>query len=81
VLGALGDDVAKKRGPSPAEARIGILSKPRDWFSVALRVGTHLDDQIGAPRLRAMLELVYTGPKVVEHHDESPVEEDDDSDD
>jgi len=77
VVGALGDDVAKKRGPSPAEARIGILSKPRDWFAVAFRVGTHLDDQIGAPRFRAMLELVYQGPPVVEHHSEAPVPVDD----
>ena len=83
VVGALGDDVAKKRGPSPAEARIGIVSRPRDWFAVAFRVGTHLDDQIGAPRFRAMLELVFQGSPVVDHRSEAPVEQgrDDDEDD
>ena len=84
VVGALGDDVAKKRGPSPVEARIGILSRPRDYLAVAFRVGTHLDDQIGAPRFRAMLELVFQGAPVVEHRSEAPIEEpvdEEDSDD
>jgi hypothetical protein len=82
LVGALGDDVAKKRGPSPVEARIGIVSRPRDWFAVAFRVGTHLDDQIGAPRFRAMLELAFEGPAVVEPApDARPVEDEEDSDD
>ena len=80
VIGALGDDVAKKRGPSPVEARIGVLAHPRDYFAFAVHVGTHLDDQIGAPRLRAMLELIYTGPPVVEHHSDAPREDDEDDD-
>jgi hypothetical protein len=78
LVGALGDDVAHKRGPSPAEARIGVLAHPRSWLAVAFRIGTHLDDQIGAPRFRAMLELVYQGPPVNEHHVEAPNDEDDD---
>ncbi len=78
LVGALGDDVAKKRGPSPAEARIGVLAHPRDTFAFAVRIGTHIDDQIGAPTFRAMLELIYTGPPVVEHRSEAPVEDDDD---
>ncbi len=78
VVGALGDDVAKKRGPSPAEARIGVLAHPRDNFAFAVRIGTHIDDQIGAPTFRAMLELIYTGPPVVEHRSEAPVEDDED---
>ena len=80
VVGALGDDVAKKRGPSPAEARIGVLAHPRDYFAFAVRIGTHIDDQIGAPRFRAMLELIYTGPPVVEHRSEAPVDDEDDDD-
>ncbi len=76
LVGALGDDVAHERGPSPAEARVGVLAHPRSWLAVAFRVGTHLDDQIGAPRFRAMLELVYQGPPVVEHHVEVFDEED-----
>jgi hypothetical protein len=78
LVGVLGDDVAHERGPSPAEARVGVLAHPRSWLAVAVRVGTHLDDQIGAPRFRAMLELVYQGPPVVEHHVEVFDEEDSD---
>jgi hypothetical protein len=78
LVGALGDDVAKKRGPSPAEARIGVLARPRDWFAVAFRIGTHVDDQIGAPRFRAMLELTFEGPAVVEAHHEAPIDDEDD---
>jgi hypothetical protein len=81
LVGALGDDVAHQRGPSPAEARIGVLAHPRSWFAIAFRVGTHLDDQIGAPRFRAMLELVYTGPPVAEHPREEPALDEEDSDD
>ena len=81
LVGALGDDVAHKRGPSPAEARIGVFARPRSWLAVAFRIGTHLDDQIGAPRFRAMLELVYTGPPVVEHPTEPSEDIEEDSDD
>lgn len=80
LVGALGDDVAKKRGPSPAEARIGLSAHPRDYFAFAVRIGTHVDDQIGAPTFRAMLELIYTGPPVVEHRSDAPVDDDDDDD-
>jgi hypothetical protein len=80
LVGALGDDVAHERGPSPAEARIGVFARPRSWLAVAFRVGTHVDDQIGAPRLRAMLELVYQGPPVVERHVDAARDDDDDDD-
>jgi hypothetical protein len=76
LVGALGDDVAHQRGPSPAEARVGLLAHPRSWLAVAFRIGTHLDDQIGAPRFRAMLELVYQGPPVMEHPREDVEDED-----
>lgn len=61
LVGALGNDVADKRGPSPLEGKIGLISRIRPWWAVAARVSTGLNDQIGAARLRAMLELVYVG--------------------
>lgn len=59
VVGVLANDVAGKRGPSPAEARVGMASDIRTWLSIAGRVGTAIDDEIGAPRFRGMLEVVY----------------------
>lgn len=59
VVGVLGNDVAGQRGPSPAEVRLGMASDIRSWLSVAGRIGKGIDDEIGAPRFRAMLELVY----------------------
>lgn len=59
IVGVLANDVAGKRGPSPAEARVGMASDIRTWLSVAGRVGTAIDDEIGAPRFRGMLEVVY----------------------
>jgi hypothetical protein len=59
VVGVLANDVAGQRGPSPAEARVGIASDVRAWLSIAGRVGTGIDDEIGAPRFRGMLEVVY----------------------
>jgi hypothetical protein len=61
VVGVLGNDVGDKRGPSPVEARVGMISRIRPWLAVAGRIGRGLDDQIGAPRFRGMLELVYSG--------------------
>lgn len=61
LVGVLGNDVADQRGASPVEARFGLIGRIRPWLAVAARVGTGLDDQIGAPRFRAMLELDYTG--------------------
>ena len=62
VVGVLGDDVG---GQARAIARRGAHRhrQPRSapWLAVACRVGKGLDDQIGAPRFRAMLELVYQG--------------------
>ncbi|MDB4957714.1 MAG: mopB2 [Myxococcales bacterium] len=65
VVGVLGDNIAHHRGPSPAEARIGIVTQPSPALTFGLRVGTALDDQIGAPRFRAMLELAWHGPEPV----------------
>lgn len=59
--GALGDDVGAARGPSPVEARFGIVSRPRPSVTIGVRAGAGLSDEIGAPELRATLELTYRG--------------------
>lgn len=61
VAAILGDDVGGERGPSPVEARIGVVTQPLPWLQVGVRAGTGLADQLGAPRLRAMVELTYVG--------------------
>lgn len=61
LVGVLGNDVGDKRGPSPVEARFGVISRIRPWWAVAARIGTGLDDHIGAARFRALVELVYAG--------------------
>jgi hypothetical protein len=61
LLGVLGNNVGDQLGPSPAEVRVGMISEIRPWLAVAGRLGKGLDDHIGAPRLRAMLEVVYRG--------------------
>ena len=58
IVGVLGNDVAGQRGPSPAEVRVGMTSEIRSWLSIAGRVGKGIDDEIGAPRFRGMLEIV-----------------------
>jgi len=60
VVGVLGNDVGGERGPSPLELRLGLVSRIRPYLAVAARVGRGLDDQIGAPRFRGMLEIVYS---------------------
>ena len=62
VAGALGDDVGIGKGPSPLEARAGMVVMPRPdlvGLTVGVRAATALVDEIGAPRLRATLELTY----------------------
>jgi hypothetical protein len=61
VVGVLGDRVGGQRGPSPVEARVGVVGTPTTSLAVGLRVGIGLDDQIGAPLVRAMLELTWHG--------------------
>jgi hypothetical protein len=56
---ALGDDVGAGRGPSPAEARLGLVTLPRPDLAFGLRLGRGLTDEIGAPRARVSLELTY----------------------
>jgi hypothetical protein len=59
VVGVLGDRVAGKHSPSPIEGHIGVIGRVRPEYAIAVRAGTHLDDQIGAPTFRASIDLVY----------------------
>lgn len=59
LVGVLGDEVGGKTGPSPAEARLGIVTRPREWLDIGVRVGTGLGDQIGSPAWRATVELTF----------------------
>ena len=61
LVGVLGNNIGDKLGPSPAEGRIGVISQIRPWFAVAVRAGKGIGDQVGSPRFRGLLELVYTG--------------------
>jgi hypothetical protein len=54
VVGVIGDDVGAQRGPSPVEARVGVIGMPRPGWNVGVRAGVGLDDEIGAPRFRVM---------------------------
>jgi len=59
VIGVVGDRVSGMKGPSPVEARVGLIGRIRPAYAIAVRAGTHLDDQIGAPAFRATIDLVY----------------------
>jgi hypothetical protein len=61
VVGVLGDRVAGAKGPSPVEARVGLVTHPRDNITLGFRVGTAVVDEIGAPRWRALVELTLWG--------------------
>ena len=59
VAGVLGDAVGGTRGPSPAEARAGVVVRPRSQWTIAARAGTGLTDEIGSPSVRLSLDVVY----------------------
>ncbi len=61
VVGVLGDEVGGASGPSPAEARVGLVTWPLESVSIGVRLGAGLGDQIGAPAWRATFELTYHG--------------------
>ncbi len=61
LTGVLGDDVGMGRGPSPIEARFGVVTQPLPSITIGIRAGIGVPGQIGAPRFRAMLELTYQG--------------------
>jgi hypothetical protein len=58
--GVLGNDVGDYEGASPAEGRVGVVSRIRPWIAVGVRLGKGIGDQIGSPRFRAMLEVAFT---------------------
>jgi hypothetical protein len=59
VDGIAGDRVNHMTGPSPIEARIGLVGRIRPQYGIAVRAGTHLDDDVGAPAFRLSIDLVY----------------------
>ena len=59
--GVLGDNIDAVRGPSPIEARGGLVIQALPELTIGVRVGRGLDDQIGAPAWRATLELAWRG--------------------
>lgn len=83
VASVLGDRVAGAQGPSPIEARIGLVTRPRDNVTLGVRVGAGLvDDEIGAPRWRALVELTLWGTAQVSSlipTDDSPEADSDDA--
>ena len=78
VVGVVGDRVGGQRGPSPVEARIGIVGAPRPDLAIGVRAGIGLDDQVGAPRFRAMLELAWHGAPPARHAQPMTLDRDDD---
>jgi hypothetical protein len=82
LVGALGDDDDTLSGVSPLEARLGAIVRPLPALAIGVHVGAGLDTQIGAPRVRAVLELAWTPPA---DHRAPPVvpggRDDDDDDD
>jgi hypothetical protein len=79
LRGALGDRVGGSSGPSPAEARIGVRIQALPALTVGVHAGVGLDDQIGAPRLRALVEAAWTPP--VPHAGPPPSRDEPDDDD
>ena len=59
VVGIAGDRVNHMTGPSPIEGRIGVVGRIRPEYGIAVRAGTHLDDDVGAPAFRLSIDLVY----------------------
>jgi hypothetical protein len=85
LLGSLGDHVGKLSGPDPLEARLGVLVQPLAELTVGVHAGFGLDEQIGAPRFRALVELAWTPPVArpagPAAHTGAPPEPTDDADD
>ena len=83
IEGALGDEVGPRKGPSPLEARIGLVTKPMHNVTLGFRVGAGLvGDEIGAPAWRAMVTATFAGSAQltsllpeIEKEDETPEED------
>ena len=59
VVAIVGNDVGMGEGPSPVEARVGVVTRPTANITIGVRAGAGIDDEIGAPRYRGTLELTY----------------------
>ena len=59
VDGIAGDRVNHLTGPSPIEALVGVVGRIRPQYGIAVRAGTHLDDDVGAPAFRLSIDLIY----------------------
>ena len=84
LVGVAGDNVDHVLGPSPAEARIGVIGRPTQELTIGVRAGLGLDDQLGAPRARAMVELAWqpvVAPRPVAPPPAAPPPEPSDDDD
>jgi hypothetical protein len=57
---ALGDHVGGASGPDPVEARLGALVHALPALTIGAHLGVGLASQIGAPRLRLLVELAWT---------------------
>jgi len=80
LLGALGDHIGELSGPSPLEARVGAIVRPHAALAIGLRAGAGLVDDLGAPRLRVVLDLAWT-PRVAGRRVPSPPPADEVEDD
>jgi hypothetical protein len=61
LVAAIGDDIGAARGPSPIEARLGVVVRPAPWLAIALRGGRGLGDEIGAPRALIAIDVAIRG--------------------
>jgi len=67
VAASLGDEVQGVQGPYPAEARAGVVVWPLPFLELSLRGGVGLNDEVGAPSFRLVLQVAYRGPnKLIE---------------
>ncbi|HTR53900.1 MAG TPA: hypothetical protein VMJ10_24565 [Kofleriaceae bacterium] len=78
LAGELADHSSGVRGASPAEARLGFVGHPILGLALSVRAGLGLDDQIGSPRFRAMVELAWQAPEPPRARPPAAVEDDED---
>jgi hypothetical protein len=60
LAGALGDHVGAQAAPSPLEARLGVIVQPLPGLAIGAHIGAGLEEQIGAPSFRGLIELAWT---------------------
>jgi hypothetical protein len=60
LAGALGDHVGKLSGPDPLEARVGVIVRALPELTLGAQAGFGLDDQVGAPSVRAVIAVAWT---------------------